>query len=219
MRDLLIADEARAIVKAIDNGKPDIARTTYIPVFRSLQAYAIEQVILAVTRLYERQGRQYPLRSLPAVVDIFESHAATLTLAEPSMLRTPLQMLRLWTPGLDHMTEPERVKTLAAMLRTCMPTPATDPALDSLKTIRDKALAHRENVPAASIPRTTWEPIDEMIRHAKCTVAVIAGGYLSIGYMMDDGRVGLSDDAGMAGYSVERLIAHLVATDRVRTAP
>ena len=211
MRDILIADEARAIVKAVDAGKVAIARTSFEPVFRSLRAYAIEEIILAVTRLFERSGRQYPLRSLPAAIDLFESHAATLTLAEPSLLRTPLEVLRLWSPGIERMAEPERVHRLADMLRTCMPQTMSHPALDSLKTIRDKALAHHENVAAASIPRTTWEPIDEMIRYAKCAVAAIAGGYLSIGYMMDDGSVPLTDDAGMAGYSVERLIAHLAA--------
>jgi hypothetical protein len=213
--DIFNAEEARGIIVAIDQGKHEIARTTYASVLQTFQGYAIEQFILAVNRLFERGGR-YRLRSLPALIDAFESHSNVLTLAEPHLLRRALQALGSWSDGLESMAEQPRVLEIAALLRTHMPTSKTHPALDALKALRDKALAHREHIDSSEIPRTTWEEAEQLINCAKLVLTAIGEGYLSTAFRFDDGSFGITDDALRTSNGVKRLIRHLGATDSRR---
>jgi hypothetical protein len=153
--DVFLAEEARAIAQLIDKERGSANATSFARVFAGLHGYAIERSILATTRMYEQPGR-FALRNLPAVLAHLEAHAAEIPVVEPNLLRNPLQILGVWSSSFDAMEGPALTRAIVDALRARLPTPDTDSALNTLKRIRDKFLAHREHIALDPVPATVW---------------------------------------------------------------
>lgn len=79
-------------------------------------------------------------------------------------------------------------------------------ALDSVKNIRDKRIAHDENVAVERLPRVTWLELNKLLDYAKSFIGAIGWGYLSTAYVYNDGSYALSCDAQRTSSAMRRLL-------------
>jgi hypothetical protein len=212
--DIFKADQALAIVSAIGEHADAVNESTFSNTFVTLQAYGIEQFVLAVTRLYDRIGG-YELRNVPAALRFVEANAPSLTIEQPINLKREMQRIGAWTGAMDQLAGADLTAAVCAQLQPLVPTLNTYPALVALKAIRDKRLAHAENIPGTSIPRTTWEEAEKLLIPAKNIGAVLAQAYTSTAYTDEDGRYIADSDASRAAISVQRLLRKVGITPAV----
>lgn len=214
--DIMHAEEALSVIREISKHREDLIRTTHALPFKTLQSYAADGIILAVTRLFEIKSPRspYELNSLPEALNLFAKSADELVMAEPAFLKEPLKKLGLWSSALLRLPERDRVLAIASYLRTVLPSPDTDAALNALKEARDKALSHREAIDPDKIGRTTWSEVERLILTAKLIVATLVGPYCSMGYMLPGEGFGLTEDMNATGFSVSRLASFVVEHDK-----
>jgi len=155
-QDIFRADEAHAIVQRIGEHAEAVTASMYVPTFVALQQYSIEQFVLAITRLFDAPKKNYPLRSLPAIVQSVIEHADTLPIKEPAFLQTALTHLAPHIEGFDPSKGGASTLVAMGIVQARLPTPDTSPAVEALKALRDKRLAHPEHIEAESIPKTAW---------------------------------------------------------------
>jgi hypothetical protein len=200
------ADESRALVAMIDTHAAAIANSTFSPTFVALHSYAVEQFVLAITRFFDRPKKNYPLRSLPAIVEHVFANAESLPVREPNLLAEALKHLGAPIAGLGANCATTQLAVGA--LRALMPSPETHSALDALKALRDKRLAHPEHVAVESIPKTAWVPADELLRTAQLMIAAL-GDLTSTAHIDSAGRYFLKSDAECASVATHRLLRKL----------
>jgi hypothetical protein len=74
-----------------------------------------------------------------------------------------------------------------------------DRALDQLKKVRDRAIAHHDQVSQASLLVPGWLHLVDLIRSVRETVTLVAHVYVSVGF-------NLASDASVAAGSLRRLL-------------
>jgi hypothetical protein len=206
--DVFRADESRALFQVIAEHGKAVDASTFAPTFVALQAYSVEQFILAITRLYDKPKKKYSLRSLPAIIEHVMAQADALPSHEPTMLANALRHLGAPIAGLDAVSGSAATKIAMAALTRLMPSPDTHHALDALKAIRDKRLAHQENVKVETLPRTAWAPADELVHTAKLMLGAL-GTLTRVMYLDTAGTYFLASDAQRASIATHRLLRRL----------
>ena len=102
----------------------------------------------------------------------------------------------------------ESTLTAMGVLRSMMPSAKTDRALDALKGLRDKWLAHPEHIALEGIPKTTWAPADKLLRTGQLMVGAL-DSLTSTVYLDNAGSYLLTGDARRASVSTHRLLRKL----------
>jgi len=82
---------------------------------------------------------------------------------------------------------------------------ALSKALDSVKKIRDKRIAHNEKVEVISLPKVTWVELNNLLSYAKNFIGAIGWGYLGSAYEAN-GEYILSRDAKRTSNAMRRLL-------------
>jgi hypothetical protein len=206
MRDIFRADEARALVEIIGTHATAVDASTFAATFATLQAYAINMFILAITRVFDKPNQNYTLRSLPAIVEHVLANTESRPVREPALLAHAFQHLGSPIKGLG--ADSTTTKLAMGALHASMPSPKTHPALAALKTLRDKQLAHAEHIKIESIPKTGWGPADELLRIAQLMIAAL-GSLTGVMHIDGDGNYFLKSNAQRAPVSTHRLLRKL----------
>jgi hypothetical protein len=79
-------------------------------------------------------------------------------------------------------------------------------ALQALKTLRDKNIAHPEAIRPEDLPKTTFAQIDELVALARTFVGLVGIGYLNVAYQDDKGHYLMSRDAERSTLCLDRLL-------------
>jgi hypothetical protein len=207
--DIYYAEEALALYELIGRRAEQINAQTYGALFGSLQMMLLRQLILAVSRIFECEGGRYPLRNIPAAIKILRECAEDLNVEEPHALRSFCPAAEFDAPATPN---PEVTRKLADHFDTNVPkaglvgAQGLSKTLDTLKTVRDKLIAHPEAVPIEDLPKATFAEIVQLIEFAKGFVSTVGFGYLSTGYSDDSGEYFLTGDAHRASRCLERLL-------------
>jgi hypothetical protein len=166
LSDIFRADESRGLVEIIGVNANDINASTYAPMFVALQSYGVEQFVMAMTRLFDQPKKQYQLRSLPAIIEYVAEHSSELPIRQPAFVATALTQLA-------SKVDANKIGTqdLMAELRLHVPTSKDNTALDALKTLRDKRLAHAEHID--EIGATPWNLAEQLLRSAKAIIGAL----------------------------------------------
>ncbi len=223
--DIFKSDQCISLLDEIGTNSEVLNREGFGDLFGNLQGYLSEQVILAITKIFERPSDRYPTRSIPSALKILDEYAEAIPIAEPRILQKRLLELGADKQSLEKKSDSELTRLLVVLLRKAMPSvSADDPSklsepMNALRIARDKKIAHHEAVATESMERTTWGKIKPLLEFAKKTVGIIGIAYLSTAYEVDDGEYLLTGDAKRAGRALYRLLkkAKLVEDMRGRT--
>lgn len=72
--DIFKAEQAFALLNEIGKRSEVINRENFGHLFGNLQDILVEQIILAVNKIYEHPNRRYPIRSIPVALKILEEN-------------------------------------------------------------------------------------------------------------------------------------------------
>ena len=167
--DLLLLAEARGFLECLQQNHTAIGRSSFSEVLASLADMANRQYVLVLCRLYE-QPRARKGVSVHGLLDLLSRKATTMPLADPAKIR---RLIFISEGKIDRTVFAlQAPQLLSRLVRTCgtrLPTPQrakTDrlsAALASLRTLRNKALAHGDLYPLEKIGTVTWRECDKLV--------------------------------------------------------
>jgi hypothetical protein len=203
--DLFLALESRHLFEEIGTHAEQINASSFMPVFAVLQGYASTNFILAITRLLERAGNRYALQSVEGTLTYLKAHQDSIPLAQPIWLEQVAE--RFGYPSAFASTP----YALIDMLLQRLPHHEENDALDKLKRLRDKRIAHPEQIAADSIAPATWESAVTLLKIPREALAV-CGAYLSTGYVDNLGALLMESEAQRAASATRRTLRELKIT-------
>lgn len=206
------ADEAYAIYEQIGLHARAIEQHNFGICLGAIQVSLANTYLLALTKLYERQGSRYPLRSIPAALQYLTENVARLPILErPNLLRAmraldatmglhlfsdcapdPREVLQRFQdrlPSLERVDSCELSRTLSA-----------------LRAHRDKRIAHPEAILPASLPTASWNDARQLLNYAKCFLGIVGWAFMATVYVSSEGVYLLESDARMRGRCMARLL-------------
>mgnify|MGYP001277041165 CR=1 FL=1 len=179
--------------------------------FGALQEALQTECLMAASRIFDPPGRRYPNRGMRHVLSFIRDHADELpAIAHPQGLKTclagtPLELTLM--PLVDRGGRDFAIALVDQFSALIVADDRTN-AIDALRTIRDKAIAHNEQVETVEGP--TWQAIADLIAIAKKLVAALGWAYANTAYEID-GDFLLTSDAQRPGRALERLVERLRA--------
>jgi len=212
--DLADAEEASALEEFIGVNAEVINVAKFGAFFGTIQRFLDRQIILSVARLYE-QPKRYPIRSIPAALEMLEKNAATINILDRPALEKELSELGLDQEMLKSLTAKELTQTVVKHFKPVNPTSSKNPdflldcALEATKTLRNKYIAHHEVIVWDELPKPTYHQLKQLIDAAKDFVSVVGLPYLSTVYKCDDGEYLLSIDATRSQRCLKRILEKL----------
>jgi hypothetical protein len=215
--DIFLALQARHVFQVIGEHAQRVETSTFQPAFSTYQSYASDSFILAVTRLLERPSGRYRLQSMPAVLEFLRKHAGQIPVREPIFLEQSMQRLGVWSQ-VASLSGTTLTTAVVDVLLGRTPNPDENEALNALKTLRDKRIAHPERVVVESLPTTTWNKADALQR-VPIEALATCGAYLSEAFVDAQGDLFEGSNAKRAGFATSRALRELRIAPQSDTAP
>lgn len=218
--NVFLADQAYYLLKTSGDFAASLNSANFGNLFGFLQTMFSDKFILSVTKIFVRENPRYPIHSIPVVIGLLEKHSSVLNIVERYNFLRVLNDNEL--SGLERLQDPEITNKVVAHFRASLPDVTKKEncelsrALDSVKSIRDKRIAHDEKVEATDLPTATWSELNKLLGYAKSFIGAIGWGYLSIAYEVDKGDYILASDALRTATAMRRLIkmAGIVENER-----
>lgn len=216
--DLFHADEALSLDMFVGQHADEINKATFGAFFGSLQIILTRNLILHVARMYEkpkeptrRNPNPYPIRSIPAAIWILKEHVDDLVIEQRHSLIAVLVRRGAPPDEMGTLSDRELTNYLVSFFeqRYSKAHPdgvANSRALEALRTLRDKVVAHPEAIRLEDMPKPLYQEIEDLMELARAFVAAVGSGYLSFDYEADDGHYFMAGDAKRPTTSLKRLL-------------
>lgn len=173
--------------------------------FGTLQRSLITEAILAAARLYDPPNQRYPTRCIRGLLDFLENNRNDLPPIK-ELYNLKQELRRIGTSetviSLASSDEIAFAGALSQKFKNILDNPQTTETIQKLKNVRDKAIAHNEQV--AQITGPTWEGLELLMKHAKDLTGVLGWAYLNTAYAIN-GEYILTSDAGQPSRALKRL--------------
>lgn len=209
--NVLLADESYYLLKTSGDFADGINSANFGNLFVFLQSILSDKFILSVTKIFERESKQYPIHSIPVVVSLLRKHCGILKIYQkPNFLRV-LKESGLRDSTLEKLSDQKLTCEVVNYFNSTLPDITKKDncdlsrALDSVRTIRDKRIAHDEKVKVTDLPKVTWVELNKLLDYAKSFIGVIGWGYLSTAYEAN-GEYIRSRDAKYISTAMRRLL-------------
>lgn len=212
MADIFRMERAHALLRTIGTRAAilnDRTRGNFGELFNSLQTALTADCVIAVARIYDPPSRRYPTRCMRYVLEFLRKNREEL----PSIRERYQLELALRAAGVEAQLAPfmshgpaRFADALVDHFLAILESEDTQRAIEALKTLRDKAIAHNEDVETVAGP--TWQSLSELVRHAKYLVGILGWASLDTAYFVN-GEFILSEDAVRADRALNRLIGQV----------
>lgn len=209
--DLFHAHEASSLDLYIGEVADDINRATFGAFFGSVQILLGRFQALSLARMFEAPSKRYTIRSIPTAISILRGHADALPIEQRPGLEEALCRLGVPTQDMRSLNDAELTEFVAGFFEQRMQSisvgelDGTD-LLETVKNIRDKFLAHHEDVELDAMRKPTHPECDSLMQFAREFVSAVGFGYFSIVYTDDSGTYGLDLDATRSTRSLRRML-------------
>lgn len=200
INDLIAVEEAIFLLNALDPHCDSINEAGFGHLVSVFQRLLSDQIFVVLPRVFEPE-KAFDLRSLPAVIKLLHAAGEQIPIRDRDGLRGRLLMAGLHVPAMDDC-DASITRSWTAQCRKTIKTMSRQ--LAALKTIRDKRIAHHEQV--GLIEGQEWAPLLRAVEYAKQVMAIVDHGYLSGSYIEADGSYPLTEDARRTGRSMIRLL-------------
>jgi hypothetical protein len=209
--DLYHAEEVLSLGALMGREAARINEATFGAFFGSLQIIFGRFLILSVARMFEQPGHRYQIRSIPAALGVLREHCGSLSLQDRAAVVKSL--CRQGAPETDVKALPDHELTrfVADFFGRRLSASYQEggdnaQALQALKTLRDKNIAHPEAIRPEDLPKATFAQIDELVALARAFVGAVGIGYLNVAYEDDKGNYMMSRDAERSTLCLNRLL-------------
>ena len=210
--EIFEVEQALALDELIGINAKVINEQRFGSLFRSLQIILGKCFVLDIAKLYERPKRKYHIKSIPVALKLLQDNADELPIK-----RKPLVFDKLVEFGYDmeqvqvmpdkeitlrivkYFSDNLQPKTIISNINEI------HDALDALKKVRNKVIAHREAIESSELKLPTYAKIDQLVNMAKKFVVVVGNSYLGGNYEVN-GRYLRTSDAKRASRFLRRLL-------------
>jgi hypothetical protein len=209
--DIFKAERSLELCRAIGRHSDRINSDNFGPFFGGLQDVLTEHMMLIIARLYEKPNKRHRLSSIPVMLEQLEREAAKLPLVERKLASGILVSMGEDREFLDKLSDNQFKATLLCTFRNELPDVENSDVcdlsrgLESLRTIRDKRIAHHEVVAEGLIPAVTWRECMDLLGFAQKFLGAVGWAFLCVVYL-HEGRYFLSDDAKRSARALRRLL-------------
>ena len=206
--DIYRAEQALGMLIMIGHHAGAINAATFGEFFGSIQQVLGRQAVLSVASLFERPDNRFPNRGIPSVLNLLEANAATLDILQRRELIQHLVALGEVQSELDALSNVDlTARTVRFFRQRLLENPIVRIALDKVKTFRDKAVAHNEEIAFEVLPQPTIAQFSGLLTHAQQFLKVIGRGYLNVHYgqSCDDDYI-MSREAEKAAICLSRVL-------------
>lgn len=205
VRNIFDAEQSVFLLQTIGSKADQLNQQNYGVLFGNLQRMLVDQLILTVNRLYEEE-KSYRLRSIPSAIKVLEKKS--LQISSPSLVLVKHLLVHDWQLDSRDVANLDQAKLLDKLIKTlrgCLPVVDSDASLKALKTIRDKAIAHPEDISVTALPSTKLAEVERLLSYAKAFVGIVGYVFLEEGYIDREGTYLLSVDAERSSVALRRL--------------
>lgn len=201
------AEQSLSLIEACGSNQEFLLKHNFGELFGTIQGLAVNQFVLAVTKIYEKPNKRYPNLSIHSLLEFVEQNSVQLNFLEPQLARHGLQLLGQETSDFEAAdTAAKKSTVIARTLRKAIPDVESNEALRAVKKLRDKKIAHSEDVALNMIEKTTWKQAEQLLVLPRGIVGLIGDAYLATVYWDDKGDYLGSMDGSRIGRSLTRLI-------------
>jgi len=193
------AIQADALASEIASRRSWINNMGHGPLFATLQLVLADEMILAVTRMFDKPDKNYPTQSIPAVLRFMDSGANWLPIRNRAPLEGVLLSTGLRRPHLRALDDAALTRRLAAHYLGCLPNPdnwkthSLSASLRALRFRRNKQVAHTQAVSTRKRLRPAWDDARSLLRWTLEFADVIGSAYLDYYFLASDRRTFLRD--------------------------
>lgn len=210
--DIFWADEAYMMAKRIGDYADQINSSGFGLLFRRLQEIISDRHTLSITKIFEARKRKYPIRSIPATLDLLEENAGLWTIPQPQELHKILLKCGYTNAELNEFDNKQLTLELVAYYRSEIPsldridTCNLSLSLDTYFESRDKRVAHNEADDESNRKQPTWGSGNSLLGYAKQFVGTISYGYLNVTLGQVGTQYYLTSDASQVAHEIYRLL-------------
>jgi hypothetical protein len=132
-------------------------------------------------------------------------NAQVIRARQPQWIQQSMKRLGAWN-DVAHEPGPEQTRAVVDALLSRLPHHTNCAALNALKELRDKRIAHPERAKPEGLPTTSWSEALKLLDMPLEALGV-CGAYTSTAYVDDNGKYMMDADAARAGNATRRLLA------------
>jgi len=206
LKDVLLAERSYTLNKEIKISHSKIPKGVDADISWILYDLSYTEMVLSLCRIYDTPNKRFPTRCLKQIYQVIKKSDYDLDIPnrDDVLLQAPfLDIPNSFIKLLQESSNKEFNKRAVAYFETEEINEPIATALDTLKTVRDKLLAHNEDVPIDTLIR--YENIEVLLKHAQNAIAFFSLGYCGIHLKASD-RFYLSSSARKWQYSFKRFL-------------
>jgi len=179
VQDIYHSRGAYALLKTVGKNKSKLAGTPHIDFFQHIQSILSDHLIIHITKLFEKPSGRYDIISIPSMLNFIRENQADLELVSFPFACQQLRTLGMVDIDAWSIDKAQLSGAIIQYFQNGMPSLESSPALQSLRVIRDKRIAHRENIDMADLKTATFEQAFELIEFAQNFAIVVSAAYTS----------------------------------------
>lgn len=183
----------------------------YRHLFGAIQGAAHRDCLMAIARIFDKPSKKYPTLCLISFLDYLEENRSSLPeISESTNLIQSLKYAGIDVTSLNSTkdnSDNELSQYLIASFRTQLNSPKVQASIELLRNLRDKWLAHNEQVEKLEGP--SWNSVLDLLELPKHFVICLGWAYLSTGYGYE-GEFTLSKDAKKPSYYLINLFERIL---------
>jgi hypothetical protein len=187
--ELFRAEQYWALGREISQNVPVINQTRAIYLFGEFQSLLAKEIALALNKAFEPVNRRYPIRSIPVALKILDEYKNDLKIIRKDFLTKKLVGYGLDEIQLGTMTDTQLTQEVHKYFSSTLPVASNSDdlsqALDTLKRLRDKTIAHHEAVDFSTIPVTTFKHVYDLMSYVREFLETVGSGYTGLLYSKD----------------------------------
>ena len=200
------AEEAFALLEYIGTNSKELNRATYGQFFGSIQRLLNRQLMLSVSKVFER-NQKYRIRSVPNALNFMESNKEKLEIPEK-----PYLIKKLARSGVvEELASPDKEIELTELVinymwNSVLSDPKIQAVQEKLKGVRDRRLAHDEVVEPREVAHPTYAELEALLTPAKIFIELVGMPFTSVAYASVDFDHFLSSDAKRSTICLRRML-------------
>jgi len=209
VKGIFLFDRSFALLEIIKKHSSTIDgnKENFKELFITIHGALTIEAALAIARIYDEPSKRYPTRCLKGVLAHLIAYSEELPeIREPYHLKLSLETKVVPDNLIKAIqSSPTTFPALFSdFIKMELKKPENVDAIEKLKDLRDKVMAHNERVTQINGP--AWTALNNLCDLSKYIVGSLSWAYFSTAYTIN-GEYSLTNDARRASYSLSRLLS------------
>lgn len=190
LNDLHICERCFRLNKSINDSKKKIPKGVKTDIAGILYNLTYTELVLSLARIYDNPSGKYPTRCLKALYNYLETNVSTLCLQESKdIVLSRMSKMKMHNDLIDCLSQTSESnfnQVAHSYLETIELNDPIYPAVQNIKKIRDKFVAHNEDVTIDTI--VPYSDVEQLLIHAKFVVSFFSVAYTGINLITATGN-------------------------------